>query len=106
MIKIWDKYKIKSDFIDDIKQSYEYFWEKIPMNIINWIWIISNIPDIYKNIDLSYYDLDEVMFNFKNWDYEIWLNLSEVREYKEKQIKKYLKNQLELWVNIVKSVES
>lgn len=84
MIKIWDKYKIKSKYKKDILKSLKMWYDNIDDNIVNKIWIIDDIDEIYKNKDLSYFDLDDVMFSFKCWNIRIWINLSEIKEYKEK----------------------
>jgi lysine/ornithine N-monooxygenase len=65
MIKVLDKYKIKKEYRDDILQSLQMAYDNIDDNIVNKIWIIDGIDEIYKNKDLSYFDLDEVMFSFK-----------------------------------------
>lgn len=94
MLNIWDKYKIKKEYRQDILQSLKMAYDNIDDNIINKIWKISDIDNIYKNKDLLYYDLDEVMFWFEcDWIY-IWINLNEIKKIKEKP--KKIKNQIKL----------
>ena len=95
VIKIWDKYKIKSAYRETILETLQNIYENnINSNIVNKVWEIYDISEIYFNRDLSSI-LDEVMLTFKHKNITIWMYLSEVIEYKEKN--KLVYKQPKLW---------
>lgn len=95
MIQIWDKYKIIKENKEEILYALKMAYDNIDTNIVNKIWEISYIGDIYKNKDLSYFNLWDVLFNYECDWYIIALWLNEVQKVKEKP--KYIKNNLQLF---------
>ena len=92
LYKIWDKFKIKKDYIDRINEVIccIYHEDEFPecyekdkyIDIVKWDWILEYIPKWI----LTEKDLEEQLFLFSNSDFSIWMYINEVIKLEEKKI--------------------